>query len=177
MSTVQMDEFGPWINLGHGGIRPAGPTALKAGDSIDTKHFGGSTLYGVGKVAGKRGSYKEAWLSAPQSKEVHGDNIYKQVGFDFSMECHQADLAVFRRANPSYSFLDPIQPMLKLKNGRAKYRADKNYDFGLQERKELIAEGIDIMGAIRAHSEALELKGHAALGAKAPASRSKAPRV
>ena len=54
MPVIDEDELGPWMGLGRRAIRPAGPTRFKLGEELDEFDFGGSTLHGVGKVAGMR---------------------------------------------------------------------------------------------------------------------------
>jgi len=60
MSKIYEDEMGLYAKVGGYIVRPVDGTQFKKGDTTEGKHFGGSTLVGMGKVTG-RGKYKEYW--------------------------------------------------------------------------------------------------------------------
>lgn len=166
MPIVREDIHGPWIDLGEdsfGGsaLRPVCPTALRLGDCVDTYHFGGSTLHGISKVPGARGSYLECWISAPASRELYEKRalaFMSEIDFDFAWSVYQRDLAVFHRGNPKYEPEAPFQRMAELKNRRAKYVASVGYTFGiLAIQDELAQEGALHLGRIASGWEARTL--------------------
>lgn len=174
MPVVNKDEFGLWMDQGYGAIRPSAPSAFREGDEIDIKHFGGSTLYGVGKVSG-RGRYREAWLSAPESrvefelsdaKKLRAQIGEGQVDFDFSWECYLRDLAVLARGNPGrVAGLPEGEDISSLKRARESYMARVGYTMGLMGmRVELIAEGKALNANMLALLEAKDLEGAAEPG-------------
>jgi len=64
MSVIRKDEIGLWTACGGYIARPNdGRTSFKEGDKPKTKHFGGSTMCGIGKLEG-RSNYKETWTTS-----------------------------------------------------------------------------------------------------------------
>jgi len=60
MAKIREDVDGLYAKVGGYIVRPEGTTTFKVGDSVKGKHFGGSTLVGMGKLEG-RGKYSEYW--------------------------------------------------------------------------------------------------------------------
>jgi hypothetical protein len=63
MTTIYKDSQGVYARVGGWIARPNKPTQFNAGDKTEGKHFGGSTIIGIGKLPG-RGEYKEYWHTA-----------------------------------------------------------------------------------------------------------------
>lgn len=70
MARIRSDEFGLYVAAGGWKARPhpEWPSKMKAGDSVDTKHFGGSPIAGIGKLPG-RGKYREYWYTCGMFSE------------------------------------------------------------------------------------------------------------
>ena len=60
MAKIYEDEVGLYAKVGGYIVRPVDGTQFKKGDTTEGFHFRGSTLIGMGKIAG-RGEYKEYW--------------------------------------------------------------------------------------------------------------------
>jgi hypothetical protein len=67
MTKIYEDEVGVYAKVGGWIARPNAPTQFKKGDTTEGKHFGGSTLIGIGKMPG-RAKYKEYWRTSGLSK-------------------------------------------------------------------------------------------------------------
>lgn len=160
MPKVQIDEQGPWIDLGHGSaIRPCGPTRFKEGDEVEPYHFGGSTLRGLGKIEGKRGVYQEVWISAPASRpeheRYHKGKTRQAIDFEFAWRSYLKDLAALKRGNPTFNPKNEEQSLVRLKNGRERWLASVGYMMGMMAiMPELVAEGQKVADSIRAQQEA-----------------------
>ena len=144
MPKVQRDELGLWIDLGQGAIRPSAPSRLKEGDMVDASHFGGSPLHGVGKMEG-RGRYREAWLSAPEPKDLHEseEGVQRRTAagggagdFASAWQSYARSLAALARGNPGRG-PDPEEgvDVSALKRGRRAYMAANGYAMGLWPSK------------------------------------------
>lgn len=165
MPIIQRDEYGLWIDLEHGGIRPPGRSSFKEGEAVDCRHFGGSTLHGVGKVAGARGCYREAWLSAPEASHLHDARQLAKAGrsqlhisFSESFDSFVEDAGALIRGNPSFCMQEPLQNMVRLKNGREKFLASIGYGFGENAiKKELLLNGQALMGYSRESARELSV--------------------
>jgi hypothetical protein len=170
MPKIQEDEHGPWIDLDHTAIRPIGPTRFKLGEQVDEFHFGGSTLHGVGKVDRVRGGYQEAWIVGPKSKKMHEKQQSKEfrserMTFEFCWTHYVLDLATFKRGNPAFDAGQPVQKMMRLKSGRARFMANIGYTMGqIKIEDELVAQGKDMSSAVKAHWEAAKLADETPMG-------------
>jgi hypothetical protein len=67
MAIIRKDNLGLYILYCDRVVRPIDVTtelsfksSFKEGDKTESKHFGGSTVVGMGKLKG-RGKYKEYW--------------------------------------------------------------------------------------------------------------------
>lgn len=159
---VERDELGLFIDAGYGSaIRPAGFSSLAEGSEIDAKHFGGSTLYGVGKLPG-RGQYKEVWLSAPLPSARHSDGRLARdhdLDWEATMRHFLMDLGTFLKGNPDFDGLAASQNVEKLKAGRKKFMKSVGYSFGLLKiESELVALGKSQTDAQQAMHEAEKIK-------------------
>lgn len=63
MAKIYENEGGLYAKVGGYIARPVDNTQFKKGDTTEGKHFGGSTLVGMGKLPG-RGEYKEYWRTS-----------------------------------------------------------------------------------------------------------------
>ncbi len=64
MVIIRKDEHGLYARIGGYIVRPESRTKFVVDDRVKGFHFGGSTLFGVGKdEASKRGEYLEYWRS------------------------------------------------------------------------------------------------------------------
>ncbi len=63
MPVVKQDNIGLYIESGGYVARPLDRTSLKVGDKVESRHFGGSVVHGVGKDPTlPRGDYHDYWL-------------------------------------------------------------------------------------------------------------------
>ena len=159
---VERDEHGLFIDMEFGSaIRPAGFSSLAEGDNIDVRHFGGSTLHGVGKLPG-RGQYQEAWISGPLPPERHEQARHISdidIDWEFSMRHFLMDLGTFLKGNPDFDSLATSQNVEKLKAGRKKFMKSVGYSFGLLKMEdELVNLGKTQTRAQQAMHEAQKLK-------------------
>lgn len=165
MPVIQRDEYGLWIDLEYGAIRPPGRSNFKEGEEIDSHHFGGSTLHGVGKVAGARGCYREAWLSAPEASHLHdarqlvkSGRSQLDISFSESFDSFVEDAGALIRGNPSFCMQEPLQNIVKLKNGRERFLASIGYGFGKKLIKtELLLNGQALIGYSRESARELSV--------------------
>ena len=74
MAKVRKDKLGLYVSAGGYVSRPLSDSQYKEGDKPKTKHFGGSTVAGVGKddTCG-RGSYVEYWATSDLSLSDYRD--------------------------------------------------------------------------------------------------------
>jgi len=64
METIQQDKYGLWTIVGGWVARPFRASTHKAGQKVDTYHFGGTVFCGVGKApTAKKGQYAEIWTT------------------------------------------------------------------------------------------------------------------
>jgi len=64
MTTIKCDAIGLFVVAGGWICRRSHPSIFKEGDEVETHHFGGTTVAGVGKTkALKRGTYLEYWTT------------------------------------------------------------------------------------------------------------------
>jgi hypothetical protein len=60
MAKIYKDELGLYAKVGGWIARPTEESHFKEGDKIEGKHFGGSSVVGIGKMIG-RSKYQEYW--------------------------------------------------------------------------------------------------------------------
>lgn len=189
MPLIQRDEYGLWIDLEYGAIRPPGRSIFNEGEVIDHQHFSGSTLHGVGKIASFRGRYREAWLSAPAHSDLHEarrlerDSLgWPGCSFSESFDSFVEDAGYLIRGNPSFCMQEAFQNIIRLKNGRERFLASIGYGYGKnQMKREIFLDGQALIGYSRESArEASELSlslSRQTASAPAPSLAKKAPRI
>lgn len=65
MNKIKKDFLGLYTIAGGYIARPTGETEFKEGEKVETHHFGGTCVCGIGKDENcKKGSYLEYWLTS-----------------------------------------------------------------------------------------------------------------